>query len=88
MSRHIEVGTEVVAKVLYSTRDAEFIPGTKTRYGKDFVKIPVGTLGVVEDVGVRQHFQNTWKVYLVRFDGYDLPLWVAASDIAERGKRE
>jgi len=80
--RHIEVGTEVVAKRMYDLRSVGHILGTATRYGRSTTNIPIGTKGVVEDVGERKYFRNTWKVYLVRFDDFE-PLWVVASDIVE-----
>ena len=81
MRRHIEVDSEVVAKRLYRPDLSTPITGNTTRYGtKGAEKIPLGTRGVVEDVGEVKHFRDTWKVYLVHFDGFE-PLWFAASDI-------
>ena len=80
--RHIEVGTEVVAKRMYAPKSVGHISGTTTRYGRSTTNIPIGTKGVVEDIRERKYFRDTWKVYLVRFDDFE-PLWVAASDIVE-----
>ena len=81
MRRHIEIGSEVIAKRLYRPDLSTPITGTTTRYGtKGTEKIPIGTRGVVEDVGGVKHFRDTWKVYLVHFDSFK-PMWFVASDI-------